>query len=490
MNVLLINCPIDEDYPEFQEPLGIMFLGEMLRQAGHRVVLWDIATQPRHMKLLLDVVAAADFDVVGLSSRTSSYPYMGRLARALRREAGFKGMLIAGGQHVSALPEETLAEHEAEDLVVAVGEAERTMTEALAVWDSSVDSLRNVRGLAFLQDGQYVTTGARELERDIGVFPYPRRDNINADAYELFNIISSRGCPFRCTYCQKNISGGVLRKRPPEDVAEEIELCHRAAPGKEFFFVDDVFTIDRDRVFAIFDLLERKDIHIRWRALSRVNVADKAFMKELKRLGCRIITFGIESGDRETLERIRKGITPEQVVTAVNATAAAGIRVKANFMFGFPWDTPASLGRTLKLAARLPVNGEYAFYGLIPFPGTEIYETARRENLFLDKEPDWINYTPIGSVHIKTEHLPLEWYDDFRYRAAVTIMRRKFFREMLAGRFWKTLLARVTLLTTERIFTAAFRGLLQEVFVERKRLGYSRKRVIRDLLLGAKTPPV
>jgi len=488
MDVLLINTPANANIPERQEPLGIMTLAEVLRKAGHRVMLWDIATEPRNVNRLLTLVAMSSFGAIGISSRTSSYPYARRLGELLRNEAGFKGLLISGGQHVTALPEECVRETADQNVVAAIGEAENLLPEALRAYDGTNGSLEAVKGLAFMDGERYVNTGFHALEVDIDKIPFPKRDNLNLQNYFFYNILSSRGCPYKCIYCQKNITRSLCRKRHPEDVADEIVSCYNIAPNKIFFFVDDFFTIDKKRVFEIFDMLDRKNIHIRWQALSRVNVVDKPLMRELKRLGCQAITYGTESCDPETLKIIRKGHTVKQIKTAVKAASAADVRVKANFMFGFPWDSEESLMRTVNTAAKLPVNGLYAFFNVTPFPGTQLWEILKNENLFAGGQNDWARYDPDREIHMMNENLSREYLDTFRYRAAVTIVRKKGFRELFTGRFLKTVVKRIFLLTTDRVFTAAWRDMMQTVFIERKRLGYTKGRVIRDLLFGLGRP--
>ena len=208
------------------------------------------------------------------------------------------------------------------------------------------------------------------------------------------SIVSSRGCPYGCVYCSIYFTmGKKFRARSPENVVAEIEKWYKKG-FRYFQFPDDCFTFDMDRVEKICDLIVEKDIKIRWdlRNGIRVDRVRESMLKKMKKAGCFYIGYGIESGDQEVLDKMKKGITVEQARNAVLMTKKAGIGVGGFFIIGLPSDNFKKFKQTLKFALSLPLE-EVRIYTVIPYEGTELYRWIKEGNArFVHPEENYLDY--------------------------------------------------------------------------------------------------
>ncbi|MBC7262671.1 MAG: radical SAM protein, partial [Chloroflexi bacterium] len=186
-------------------------------------------------------------------------------------------------------------------------------------------------------------------------------------------ILSSRGCPYNCSYCFKGIVGRTYRQRSPGNIIAEIRQVIDQYGIRNFYFIDDLFTIDQRRLEAITEQLIREELDIRWQCLGRVDRVNAEILRKMYAAGCRRIHFGIESGNEEVLRRIGKGIKLEQVRQAVRWAQEAGIHVKGYFMLGLPGDTEETMQQTVDFAVELNLD-EAMFSLTTPFPGTRLWD--------------------------------------------------------------------------------------------------------------------
>jgi radical SAM superfamily enzyme YgiQ (UPF0313 family) len=184
--------------------------------------------------------------------------------------------------------------------------------------------------------------------------------------------MTSRGCPYRCLFCDRPHLGKKFRARSAINVVDEIEECVKKGIG-EFIFYDDTFTIDRQRVFDICDEILRRKLDIMWDIRTRVDNVDKVLLERLKAAGCARIHYGVESGNPEILKVLRKGITIEQVERAFKLTKEAGIATLAYFMIGSPGETRSQILETIKFARKLAPDFVH-FSIATPYPATPLYQ--------------------------------------------------------------------------------------------------------------------
>jgi magnesium-protoporphyrin IX monomethyl ester (oxidative) cyclase len=438
MKILLVNSPIWLDKPGViapVEPLGILYLAACLLEAGHQVAISDPTLEGYNKKSFLSEIETQQYDVVGFSCRTASYAGTLRIIQDMT-ELSYKPLLLLGGNHPTALPELTLGE--IPGCIVVRGEGEVTIVELidlLAQREGRPD-LTTIKGISYVSNGKIVHTPPRELIVDLDSLPFPARQLIPMEKYSwkiggrpAVNILSSRGCPFQCIYCFKSIFKNKVRYRSIENIVSEIQEVKKQFARDGVYFVDDFFTADNERLEVFLNLIEKNILDIKWRCLTRVDgFQDVQLLKRMKEKGCDTIIFGAESGDAETLIKIRKGISLSQSRGTILAGLEAGINLKVNFMLGFPWESYQSVYNTLRFAASLPPVKEYAFYFVTPFPGTEIWDQYCRNQKFA-----WESFTEFNAFFKGPTISDVDNRNLLIY-ASLYIFRRHFLKELFRYR--------------------------------------------------------
>ena len=216
---------------------------------------------------------------------------------------------------------------------------------------------------------------------DIDQIPFPAREKLPMHIYRpasgaykrlpVTNIITSRGCPFNCSFCSKSIFGSHVRQVSPEMVLEEIKMLITNFKIKELYFCDDSFTLGRKRCIEICELMLKYNLDLTWSCSTRVNLVDTYLLKLMKRAGCVSIGYGVESGDSQILAQINKGISFGQIRDAIKWTRSAGIESRTSYIFGFPGENSDTMKKTFNFAKAL--NSDFVIFNLaIPLPGTDI----------------------------------------------------------------------------------------------------------------------
>jgi radical SAM superfamily enzyme YgiQ (UPF0313 family) len=371
------------DYP----PLGLGYLAAVLEHDHHQVQILDFSLDPQS-SLDSDVQQVVAFDphLVGITAMTSVYHNALETATLLKAYLGRP--IVLGGPHATMCPERILAEAPVIDYVVR-GEGEATIVELIEALGGDRD-LGSVNGLTYRRRGEVspssgrgeiVSNPDRELIADLDALPFPARHLFEPKRYGLRSpeghpmatILSSRGCPYNCSYCFKGIVGRTYRQRSPENIIAELRHIIAEYGIRIFYFIDDLFTIDSRRLQAITEGLITQKLDIRWQCLGRVDRVSGEILRKMYAAGCRRIHYGIESGNQEILQRINKGIKLEQVRDAVRWTKQAGIQAKGYFMLGLPGDTEETMQQTIDLAVELDLD-EAMFSLTTPFPGTRLWD--------------------------------------------------------------------------------------------------------------------
>ena len=229
-------------------------------------------------------------------------------------------------------------------------------------------------------------------------------------------VITGRGCPNQCTFCDQSIFGRKLRQRSTEHVAAEITLLVRKFGIREIFFADDTFTLNSHRIPALFSLLDEENIRFSWACMCRVNTVDEEMLRYMKSKGCWKVFFGIESGPPEILKRIKKNIQLEQVEKIVTLCSKIGIKSTGFFMIGHPGESPETIEETIRFALSLPL-GDVSVALNTPFPGSPQHPEA---HLYGSMDTtDWRQFSqhrPCFVPHGMTVEQLLEAQDNFYRR--------------------------------------------------------------------------
>lgn len=411
LKIALVNPPItpEERYGNFGKvggfcpPLGLAYIAAVLEKEGHNVKIIDgqvSCSFPDDILKLLDV----DTDIVGITATTVSIHRAMKVAKKIK-EWKSDVKIVIGGPHVSAIPEKTLQTGLFDFGVI--GEGETTIIELLRKieGDGSVDDIDSI---AYLKNKKVVMTKRRELIKNLDSIPFPARHLLpdlrvyrpNAENYRRLpttTMITSRGCPYGCTFCDKSVFGRTFRAHSPEYVVNEMEELSDRYKMKELFLVDDTFTFNNARVFEICRLIKERKLDISWNCFARVDTVTKELLKEMAGAGCWMVSYGVESGNQEVLNLINKGVTLDRIKNAIRWTKNAGLETKGTFMIGHPADTIKTIDETINFAISLPLD-QAAFTITTPFPNTQLFDIAKKTGKLITT--DWSEYSMWNPVYI------------------------------------------------------------------------------------------
>jgi len=400
-------------------PIGLAYLAAVLRQCGHRVTAVDgvgealaryrrvpgLQTGMRHGLLDEEIVERIpdDVDVIGVSMMFSlEWPTTRNLVLAIRRRFPAV-LLIAGGEHATALPEFCLADCPAIDVVV-LGEGEQTLADLVEALAGGGDPAQ-VGGLCLPRPGEEpLRTGPRPRIRELDSLPRPAWDLLPIENYltqrvttgigtgRSMPMLASRGCPYRCTFCSNPGMWGTLwRARPAVEVVDEIAGYVERYGIENVDFYDLTAIVKRSWILEFSRLLIERGIDITWQMPSgtRSEALDAEVTGLLVEAGCRFITYAPESGSEETLERIKKRIKKERMLDSMRQAVRNGVVVKANIILGFPGETLRQMMQTYGFILRMAGAGvhDIACFPFAAYPGSELFDMLNeRGEITLDDE--------------------------------------------------------------------------------------------------------
>ena len=405
MKVLLIAAPGKETIKSdlihliheergVNPPIGLLYIATSIKKNSHHDVrILDAAVD----KLSLEQVGAEikEFapDIIGMTLSTFSLLECIEIARMAKEiDPGIK--IVVGGIHVYIYPHETI-ELGCFDYGL-LGEAENSVIQLLNKLEKHEDP-SCIKGLVYKDNGDIKFTGMPELLTDLDsvpipdrtLLPYKRYNSIIAKANPITIMITSRGCPCKCIFCDRPHLGKSFRVRSADNVVDEFEECYRLGI-KEILVYDDTFTINRRRVKDICRNIIARKIKIYWGIRARVDTIDEEMLELLKKAHCVRVNYGVESGDPEVLKGLNKGITLEQAEKAFALTKKHGMDALAYFMIGCPGDTRETIETTLRFAQKLkPAYCHFTI--LMPFPSTKVYDDALEKGLI--KKDVWREFS-------------------------------------------------------------------------------------------------
>jgi radical SAM superfamily enzyme YgiQ (UPF0313 family) len=390
MKVLLIQPPHfygGTSYEPTHFPLGLAYIASSLVRAGHQVEVLDIwAHQYVQDEVLYQISTKCDSDIVGITALSTQYKYIKWLVENIKRYLDVK--IIIGGP-LATHSSQIVLNHTASDICV-LGEGDITITEVL----SNLSNLKDVEGIAFKDEsGSIISTPPRPYIKDLDTIPFPAWDLFPMDIYlkycrlKDFNlpsviVVSSRGCPYNCTFCSKTFKGA--RFRSINNVVKEIHQLKKTYHIKGVQFSDELLLSTRERTYELCDKI--KPLNIKWICQGRCNLVDFLLLKRMKEAGCVAVGYGVESGSQTILNNMRKGITAEQSKIAIKDTYKAGLTPIIQFMYGHPGETRETLEETVDFFRTIPYIGRITLSVTTVFPGTTLYKKALDEGYIKDEE--------------------------------------------------------------------------------------------------------
>ena len=404
-----------------RSPLDLAYMAATLENVGVKCMIKDYPAEHQNWSNLEKDLVGFNPDMLVISITTPTMEAdmaTCEIAKRFRKDI----VVVSKGAHYLAKDEEVLNSYRDLDIIVR-GESEFTVAEI-----ATADDLANVSGISYRKNGRIMKTNDRPFLDDLDKLPFPARYLLNNNLYltpdtkePITLIYSGRGCPHQCIFCAvPSVSGHKIKLRSPESIAQELEECVKKYNIKNFFFRADTFTWDENWVIKICKLIIDKKLCIRWGTNSRVDTISKKRLEWMEKAGCWIIGFGIESGNQQSLDLMKKKAKLEDAYRSISLCKKHGIKTYTLFLIGLPWDNRKTIKETIKFAKNL--DGDYIDINIAyPLPGTEMFEMAKKENLFDEKQMHGYDYSrPL----IKTRYLSTEELVNIRRWALLSFYLR------------------------------------------------------------------
>ena len=412
MKVLLLNPPMDFEAAlgkadkiakyTVMIPQGLASIAAVLERNAVECLITDAYAENLTLDVITDRIIDYNPDVLGLSCVTPVVPIVHEVIKRIKdRKPSI--IVVLGGPHPSILPDEELDDTNVDYIVK--GEGEFIFLNLLNELKGGRNFSR-VDGLSYRENGKKIHNKTAENIDNLELLPQPAYHLLPMHLYSTppqwslaspsFQLLASRGCVYQCGFCYVGM-GKRMRYKNPKTICDEIEYLIKNYGCRQIVFVDTIFPISDKHANEVCKEIINRQLNkkIVWFTSTRVDVVNQDMLNLMHRAGCRLVTFGVESGNQEILDCIKKHITLEQTVKAVKMAHKAKIDVTASYVLGLPGETIQTVLDTIKFAKKL--NTLYAQFNIIvPYPGTEVYEYAVKNGLLRNR--NWSNYVSLVSM--------------------------------------------------------------------------------------------
>jgi len=421
-------------------PLGLLSLSAYLKSRGHQIIIHDClgpdavdGTEANAGSIL-----GHDPEMVGFSTTTSSFLDGYDLASHIKRSRP-QVKIVFGGVHVSALGV-PLLERFGEIDFICRGEGEITLSELAAGREPAA-----IEGLIWRDGGQIVVNGDRKPLEDLDDLPFPDYAGLTGfpRGYHLplfsyirppgATMVTSRGCPYQCSYCDRSVFRRSYRYNSPEYIYEHMKYLRQRFGVRHINIYDDLFTANRNRIETLCALLTAKPLGIQFNCAVRVGHTDDDLLNRLKEAGCLMVSLGIESADPAMLERHKSGVKLEEVRYTLSRIRAAGLRSKGLFIMGLPGETEESIRITSDFIMSLGLD-DMNMSKFSPFPGAPLWSTLRQEGHF---DEDWRLMNCLNFVFIPKDIASKDRLDELYNRHVKRFYTDRQWRKKISHRLWE-----------------------------------------------------
>ncbi|MFH1210769.1 MAG: radical SAM protein [archaeon] len=419
--IVFLNPSLDGKYTKLGDittvlpPVGICQLSSVVRDKYEPKIIDQFALRldnEETVKRILD----EDPAYLGVTSTTMNIFNAVSIADSVKKENPHI-KIILGGAHLTTSPIETMQRFSSFDVGV-YGEGELTLLELLDKIDKK-KNINNVKGLVIKIGKKVFITERRPYISNLDTLPFPAYDllpdlakHYQPIADKMYKapttiVVTSRGCPGQCIFCEKSIFGNVCRANSAGYVVKLIKYLRDGFGINSLIFDEDNFLVFRRRLKEICEIMIKEKIDMPWSCSGRVDMIDEETLKLMKKAGCWQIIYGAESGSQKILDILHKGTTVEQNEKAIKLTHEAGISVKCSFMFGSFGETLETLEETKRFIMKVPLD-DINLCRFSPFPGTKAWELAPKYGSF---DPDWEKVNVFQSNNFVPKELTNEQID-------------------------------------------------------------------------------
>ncbi len=386
-------------------PLGILYIASCIRERGPHVKVFDMQVELEGKtpsdETVKELLKDENPDFVGIGATIINWDAAVHTME-LMHHLFPRAKIFVGGPHITALGTKALEKAPLIDFVIN-GEGEEVAPNLLRESVNDVPEYSRIRGLIYkTNENEYTITGYNMFLRELNALPFPAWDLVKLDHYALsplmqfqpgrsVNMISSRGCVFSCIFCDHGVRGSGWRARSPENVVAEFKYL-KSLGVRNVWLVDDLFTVNRKRVQDICKLMVDEKLDMSWSCQARVDCVDELTLQSMKDAGCKLISYGVESGNERVLKIIKKKLDMNKARETIALTKKVGIESRCFFMMGFPTETKEEIEDTLKFA--LELNPTFITYSIsTPLPNTELWDMLQGK---MDYDT-WSQFNSFGS---------------------------------------------------------------------------------------------
>lgn len=433
--------------------LGMAYVAAAVRKVGHQVFLRDYE------------VERAGWDAVGQDIRgfapdvISTAGFINNMDRCLKvfeiaKQINPKILTVLGGPQATIFPDDAIQSMHLDALVIS--EAEIAFTRLVSYCEDP-EAWHTFKGVVWrhFQSRELIKNARQALVQDLDSFPLPALDLYPMTSYypavyiwgkKVANMVTSRGCPYECTFCEAKMTfGRTFRYHSEERVLDDLDFLNKKYGFDSFQFYDDIFTTNRERVMKLCEYLLKKNRKYKWMCYTRTDRVDLELLKLMKRAGCYMISYGVESGDQILLDKIRKRLNVDANHKGIEATAKAGIMPVGTFMLGLPGETRAQTLNTINFAVNSKLD--YAIFGITePYPGTEMWGDALKDGYFIEADETHTNHllpnfnkiwVPKDRTRDDLEELTRDAYRKFYVRPKIFMRWLRNFLHIPLGRTFR-----------------------------------------------------
>lgn len=452
VKIALVNPPLFPGVARHPTgvPIGLAYLAAVAEKNGYTVKVVDCLPLDMDFNEMKREVASFKPDIIGITSMTVTFPSALQAAHVLK-ESCPAALTVLGGPHATFMDVDTLNECADVDVVVR-REGEETFLE-LADCATEKRKFDEVAGITFRKNGKIVQTPDRPFIQNLDELPYPAYHLFPLEKYrpgrsifgkKILPIITSRGCPFQCSFCvTSRMVGKKFRARSPKSVVDELEWLKNEHGAEAFCFYDDALTLDRKRIIEICEEIKNRKIGVPWDCQTRADLVSREILDKMADVECQLVSFGVESGSTQQLKAMGKGTTVEQNENAISWAKEAGLLVAISMVIGYPGETVETLKETLDFIDRVKPDVVYLCTAA-PYPGTALYELVK--DLGWKMSEDWSKYDTVDFA-FENPSLPNDYlkkmrkkfYD--RFYSPLYILRHFYKSNLYSGMLARTALS-------------------------------------------------